>query len=843
MIRKIRRLLTSLWYGLVSPQYRLAKRSGFFDHSFYLDQYQDVAASGADPLVHYVTKGFAELRQPFPLFFALYYLQQIPALVKNNESPLRHFLRLGRYRGYAAHHFIEGEDSAQMAPGIDSAGPDPLTHFIMEGGSSASPLPYFDPEFYCTRYADAAGHITDPQAAYKHYLSVGLRQKRQPGVYFDTGWYLDKTPILHDRDLDPISHYYMYGILEKKSPSPLFDPAFYAKTYVVQVGEDLFAHYLRNESTEGRQPCCWFDPAFYRQRYLAGGHDPVSPLRHYLQQGYREKLYPNQRVADLAVKPLISVIVPVYNVAPAHLNNCIRSVLYQSYPHWELCLADDCSTHTDIRPLLEHWAASDSRIKVVFLAENGGISAATNAAAAAAEGSYLAFLDNDDELTPEALFSFAQAINSHGGDLFYSDEDLIGDDGTRFSIFRKPGFNRELLLCHNYVTHCVVATKTLYENVGGCDCELNGAQDLDLFLKLSEQAERVIHIPEILYHWRASESSTSINHLQKEYANEAGRQSVANALTRRGVTATVECTELKFFYRARRRLRDDLSVTVLVGWQRPTEDFNLWLSRLIATAGYQIMQVVIAVDSPERVDAVQKAGSALGVETVGFMVSGDTYLTTVYNRSCEYIRGEFVVLADSFLEVTGDGWLAALLEYGQHEETGLVGGKTNFPADQPQVTPIPDCSLTSPSYYARFLTTCSVLMNGLQCPQEVRSVGSELCLVRASLLKDAGGFKGTDFPILFFIHDLCFRLHQQRKIHIYTPYCYSTIKTYPGIPSDRELLSLQLEKARFQQSWFNLLDQGDPFYNQGLLEDRHLSTDEFRSWLTSSPAASTHTST
>jgi GT2 family glycosyltransferase len=255
------------------------------------------------------------------------------------------------------------------------------------------------------------------------------------------------------------------------------------------------------------------------------------------------------------------------------------------------------------------------------------------------------------------------------------------------------------------------------------------------------------------------------------------------------------------------------------------------------------MQIVIAVDSPERVDAVQKAGSATGVETLAVMVSADTDLATVYNHIGEYIRGEFVVLADSSLESTGDDWLTALLEYGQHEETGLVAGKSDYPADQPQVTPIPDCSLTSPSYYARFLTTCSVLMNGLQCPQEVRSVGSELCLVRNSLLKNAGGFNSTDFPILFFIHDLCFRLHQQGKIHIYTPYCSSTIKTCPGIPSDRELLSLQLEKARFQHSWFNLLDQGDPFYNQGLLEDRHLPTDESRSWLTGSFTASSPPST
>ncbi len=197
-------------------------------------------------------------------------------------------------------------------------------------------------------------------------------------------------------------------------------------------------------------------------------------------------------------------MVPVYNVDPAHLNSCIRSVLYQSYPHWELCLADDCSTDPRIRPLLAEWTATDSRIKVTSLAENSGISAATNAAASLAGGSWLAFLDNDDELSPDALQIVVERINRTPGDLYYSDEDLIGADGRRFSVFRKPGYNGELLLCHNYVTHWVVTKKILYDQIGGCDSACDGAQDLDLFLKLSEQAENIIHIPQVLYHWRAS---------------------------------------------------------------------------------------------------------------------------------------------------------------------------------------------------------------------------------------------------------------------------------------------------------------------------------------------------
>lgn len=819
-------------------------KSGLFDRAFYLANNPDVASSGADPLVHYLTKGFAELRQPGPLFDAGFYRQQVASLAEKGENPLLHFLCQGRYQGLTAHPLFDVEYYTRQNPGIDFTVQDPLSHFLQEGGKPCSPSPYFDPAFYCSRYPDAAGYADDPLSAYKHYLSVGQKQNRQPGIYFDTGWYLDRTPVLHERGLDPISHYYLFGIREKKSPSPLFDPEYYALTCEVKKDEDPLAHYLRHESSADLRPCCRFDPVFYRQQYLAGGTGPESPLKHYLLQGIHEKLYPNRDVADLGEKPLISVIVPVYNVAPAHLNNCIRSVLYQSYPHWELCLADDCSTDPGIRPLLERWAEFDRRIKVVFLPENGGISAATNAAAAVAEGSYLAFLDNDDELDLDALFSFARAIGRSAGDLLYSDEDLIGADGTRFSVFRKPGFNRELLLCHNYITHCVVASKSLYESVGGCAGELNGAQDLDLFLKLSERAERIVHLPEILYHWRASETSTSINHSQKTYADEAGRKSVANALARRGIAATVDHTELKFYYRTRRDLQSGLSVTLLIHWQRPIGDIDGWLARLIGTADYEIMQLVVAVDSRELVEPVRLAGLKAGIDTVCFAVSGAFSPASAYNEATASIRGDFIAIADSLLESTCDGWLAALLEYGGQDEIGMVGGRSDQPADQPQVTPIPDCSLASPAYYARFLTSCSVLMNGLHCPQEVRSVGGELCLIRTALLRESGGFDHNDFPLLFFIHDLCFRLHQQGKIHIYTPYCMSTRHAAPGMDSDhREQPALQLEKIRFQNRWFNLLNQGDPFYNAGLLDDRQLSVDQFRSWLSGIPVPSTLTST
>jgi len=836
MLTRIRQLLTSICYRLFSPQYRLLQSSGLFDPGYYLENNPDVAASGAEPLAHYFAKGFAELRRPGPLFDRVFYLHQCPSLVEKEENPLLHFLQKGRYQQLVPNYLVDPAYYKLENPAFNTSGLDPLTHFLQEEGNRCpphSPTPYFDPHFYCRKYPDAAQYTPDPRAAYYHFLKVGLAESRQPSIYFDTAFYLDKAPGLREFGLDPLSHYFMFGFHEKKSPSPLFDAAFYTKTYGDVEGIDPFGHYLRKQKTEDRQPCSWFDPLFYRQTYLEGQKD-ASPLRHFLENGLREGLYPNRQIYDLATKPVISVLVPVYNVEIAHLNTCIRSVVYQSYPQWELCLADDCSTNKEIRPLLKSWASSDPRIKVVFLTENSGISAATNAAADLATGSYLAFLDNDDELAPAALQTFAERINSDPADLYYSDEDLIGADGRQFSIFRKPGFNRELLLCHNYITHCVVAKKSLYEKVGGCAKEFDGAQDLDLFLKLSEQADAIIHIPQILYHWRASETSTSINHDEKHYADEAGRKSVTNALTRRGISGEALFTDWKFFYRAKRSLVSESSVTLVINWQRQEDEIFEWLHNLIATAGYKIMQLIIIMEKQTSPALIHPFSSAAGIDTTCRSISENLGPAEKFHSIMADIKGELVAFVSGDLDLTSDSWLSALVEYGQSPEVGVVGGQIEYPGEYcDAVTPIPDYKVTSPLYYSRFLTDCSVLMNGRHCPQEVVGISGDLFLMCRALLIAADGFDSAQFPFLFAVPDFSFRMHQQGKKNISTPYCKATIKA-EGFTRRRQwpLATLHEEKARFQSKWFDLLYRGDPFYNPTIISDGGQSEDAFRSWLT-----------
>jgi len=837
MLIHIRNLLTALWYQLTSRDYRLIRSSGLFDPDYYRRNNPDIEEAGTDPLVHYLTRGYLEQRRPSALFDQSYYCHQAPDLIEREINPLSHYLKEGSCQGLRPNLLVDPAYYAIKNPDFDPEETDTLSHFLANADSNGSldrtPSPYFDHSFYCRRYPDAAPRLSSVRAAYQHALEIGVDECRQPSRYFDSAYYLDKNPSLAEIGLDPLSHYRRYGAEKRRSPCPLFDPHFYAATYGGNDCDDLFVHFLSGQHDE-RRPCVWFDPSFYRRTYL-DENDKIPPLKHYLESGITSQHYPNDEAAQLRDKPVISVLVPVYNVRPCFLNSCIRSVFYQSYPHWELCLVDDCSTDPEIRQILKKWEALDPRISISFLPKNSGISAATNAAAELASGSYLAFLDNDDELVPTALQTFATLINKKPAELYYSDEVLIGEDGQWLSVFRKPGLNRELLLSHNYVTHCVVTKRSLFMEVGGCDETLDGAQDHDLFLKLSEASEAVRRIPEILYHWRASDQSTSINHSRKQYADDAGRKSVGNAVTRLGERADVLPTELKFFYRPRRRIQTIESAALVIFWQGSSDSMGQWASRAVASAGHPVAQLIFVMDEPSEPSLAETINRVTGVDTICRSSAEPTSSPAAFQLGSMDLTSSYAVFISCPLSFRSENWLSALVEYGQSDEIGMVSGRVDYPDTYYDViTPVPDCRNPSPAYYLNFVANCSVFMNGRHCQQQVRGVHSDLALIRTDLLHSQGGFRTGGYPYLFTLVDLSFRLHQGGWKNIYTPFCranraYSDFERCRGLPVNE----LQEEKIRFQASWVDLLAAGDPFYNPGLILDNGLSLDDYRRWLQS----------
>lgn len=260
----------------------------------------------------------------------------------------------------------------------------------------------------------------------------------------------------------------------------------------------------------------------------------------------------NTELAAMTHKPVISIIMATYNTEPDYLKACLDSVLSQSYPNWELCIADDCSTSGQVRHILNEYSEKDARIKTIFRTVNGHISKASNSALEQATGDYIGLLDHDDCLAEHALFYIAKTINEKPeAKIIYTDEDKIDESGVRFEPHFKTDWNRDLLYSHNYITHFSVFDSQLIKSVGGFKTGVEGSQDYDLILRCVAKAgnEQIVHIPHILYHWRAIQGSTALSSGEKDYTTEAGYRALQNYFKATNIPVEVKKGKLANTYR------------------------------------------------------------------------------------------------------------------------------------------------------------------------------------------------------------------------------------------------------------------------------------------------------
>lgn len=261
---------------------------------------------------------------------------------------------------------------------------------------------------------------------------------------------------------------------------------------------------------------------------------------------------------------LFTVLVPLYRTDPRHFREMIASVLAQTEPSFQLVLVDDGSGDPQLTALLAEAAARDERVHVVALAENSGIGAASQAGLDAAGGDFVALLDHDDLLAPEALAVVRSAIDAHpDADLLYTDEDQLHDDGSYTAVFRKPAFSPERLLGQNYLGHLSVYRRALLDEIGGFRPGYDGSQDYDLALRAVEKARLVVHVPEVVYHWRIHR--TSVSHRDDNApVYDAARRALSDHLDRTGRTATVEQVHATGVYRIHRALESYPPVTIVI---------------------------------------------------------------------------------------------------------------------------------------------------------------------------------------------------------------------------------------------------------------------------------------
>lgn len=489
-------------------------------------------------------------------------------------------------------------------------------------------------------------------------------------------------------------------------------------------------------------------------------------------------------------RPLISVLVPVYNSEPSWLEEMAASVIAQAYDHWELCLADDGSTDLRTRPALERLAGSNPRIRICHREQNGGIAAASNTALEMASGEFVALLDHDDVLRPHALHTAVAALQAEPDlDFLYSDEDKILEGGTRGHVAFKGEFDPDHLLSTNYVCHLSVIRRSLMTRVGGFRPGFEGSQDHELILRATEATERIRHLPGVLYSWRQVPGSAAVSVDAKPLAWESGRRAVDEALARRGDGGRAELGLLAGLYRVRRPVPASTEVAMVVHGACAAT-CRRSVEALLAGAGHRPV-TVIAVGTDPELESVRSRD----LEVV--IGERPERRASLLNRAVAMSGAEVVVLVrEGFTPPAPDrAWLVPLVGEALRAEVGIAGGR------------IVDSRL-KPLHEGFRLGRGPVPVSlGTRWPvvQRMAAVSGDLMAVRRQALLDAGGFDERYWRDLWDV-DLALRMRQLGQAVVYTPFSElrSDRTTAEGPPGGDDL-------GVFVATWGPVSEMCDPY--------------------------------
>lgn len=388
----------------------------------------------------------------------------------------------------------------------------------------------------------------------------------------------------------------------------------------------------------------------------------------------------HDELKKLKYNPKISIALPVYNVPINYLRECIDSVINQNYKNWELCIADDKSTQENIKETLEEYKNKDDRIKVIYRKQNGNISKATNSAFKIATGEYIALLDNDDVLTSDALYEVAKALNVDKNiDFIYSDEDKLNNDGKRCDPYFKSDWSPDTMLSNNYLCHLSVFKKTLLDKVGGERSEYDGAQDYDLFLRLTEKAKKIHHISKILYHWRIIPGSTSDNIANKSYAVEAGRKAIESALKRRKIKGSVDSNN-DGTYVVNYHINNP-KVSIILPTRDLAKTVEACLKSIYSKTTYKNYEIIL-VDNNSQEKETFELFEKYKKKYDNFKVlrlECDFNFSYINNKAVEEADGDYILLLNNDTEVITKDWLEKMVMYASQPHVGAVGAKLYYP--------------------------------------------------------------------------------------------------------------------------------------------------------------------
>jgi GT2 family glycosyltransferase len=521
----------------------------------------------------------------------------------------------------------------------------------------------------------------------------------------------------------------------------------------------------------------------------------------------------------------ISILVPLYNTPLPYLKEMIESVCNQTYAHWELCLADASDgQHHQVQVICEQYAARDQRVVYHKLAQNGGIAANTNACIHLAHGDYLALLDHDDILHPSALFEVTKAVCDTGADYIFSDEKVFSKRLTKTILSHyKSDYAPDTLRSYNYLCHLSVISSELMDKVGGFREGFEGSQDFDLVLRVTEQARQIVHIPQVLYYWRAHRESVAGGVEAKPYAIDSAKRAIREHLERVGLKGEVFDSPILSTYRVAYEIDPQPLITIIIPNKDHVSDLDKCLRSILDKTTYPNYEILIVENNSEEQStfAYYQTLSSATIRVLHYPNSFN--FSAINNFAVEHACGDVLLFLNNDIEIITPNWLQEMLMFAQRLDVGAVGPKMYYADNTIQhggvITGIAGFAGHAHRHFQR---DAFGYLGRLALAQNLSAVTGACLMVRKAVFEQVGGFD-EKFAVALNDIDLCMRIREAGYLNVFTPYAelyhYESKSRGYEEGSEKEQ-RFESEKARFRTRWKAELAAGDPYYNPNLTLER-----------------------
>ena len=537
-----------------------------------------------------------------------------------------------------------------------------------------------------------------------------------------------------------------------------------------------------------------------------------------------------QSIEKFLVEPMFSIVIPLFCTSPQYLQELIKSIQNQTYKKWELCLSDGSGSGNMDLTFLHQIMRLDNRIKLYESDISLSISANTNQALKLVEGDYIVFVDHDDLLSPNALYECVKIINAKPDiDVIYSDEDKVSMDGKKFfQPHFKSDFNLDLLRSMNYICHMFVVRTEIQKKAGILKEEFNGAQDYDFIFRCIEISKKIVHIPKILYHWRAHKDSTAENPESKNYAFEAGKRAIKSHLDRCQIDGQVEMGEYKGLYHIRYGMQEEPLLSILIPSKDHWEDLERCLISLYEVSDYQKFEIIIIENGSVMEETLEFYDKILkeheNIKILNWENSKEFNYSALNNFGAGVARGKYLLFLNNDTQIIARESIREMLSYATRDDVGAVGARLYYPDGTIQhAGVILGLGGIAGHAFQGFEHNANGYFSRILCAQDCSAVTAACMMVPKELFDKVGGFDER-LKVAFNDIDLCMKLRGLGKLIVYTPFAelYHFESKSRGQENTKEKIKrFNSEVEYFASKWKEELKKGDPYYNPNLTLEKH----------------------